>query len=72
MSTRISSFSGPYFPVFGLNIKRYSVSLRIQSKCTKTGTSKAPNMDTFHAAFVKVFYITHAETKDFKQYLKIL
>ena len=27
-----SSFSGPYFPAFGLNTKRYSVSLRIHSK----------------------------------------
>ena len=25
-------FSGPYFPVFSLNTKIYSVSLRIQSK----------------------------------------
>ena len=26
-------FSGPYFPTFGLNTERYSVYLRIQSKC---------------------------------------
>ena len=25
--------SGPYFPAFGLNMERYKVSLRIQSKC---------------------------------------
>ena len=28
-SVRIRSFSGPYFPSFGLNTERYSVSLRI-------------------------------------------
>ena len=35
-SARIWSFSGPYFPTFGLNTERYFVSLRIQSKCGKT------------------------------------
>ena len=33
-------FSGPYFPVFGLNTKRCSVSLRIQSECAKIWTKK--------------------------------
>ena len=31
----IRSFSGPYFPEFGLNTKRYRGSLRIQSECRK-------------------------------------
>ena len=44
-------FSGPYFPAFGLNTKRYSVSLRIQSKCGKMHTRKTPYLDTFHTAF---------------------
>ena len=48
-SVRIRSFSGPYFPAFGLNTKRYSVSLRIQSECTKIRTRKTPNTDTFYA-----------------------
>ena len=30
-NVRIRSNSGPYFPAFGLNTERYSVSLRIQS-----------------------------------------
>ena len=34
-SVRIQSYSGPYFSAFGLNTKRYRVSLRIQSKCGK-------------------------------------
>ena len=29
------SFPSPYFPAFGLNTERLSVSLRIQSKCRK-------------------------------------
>ena len=33
-------FSGPYFPAFGLNTERYSVSLRIQSECGKMRTEK--------------------------------
>ena len=33
----IRSFSGPYFPVFGLNAERYRVSLRIQSECLNAG-----------------------------------
>ena len=37
-SVRIRSYSGPYFPAFGLNTEGYSVSLRIQSKCVKIQT----------------------------------
>ena len=48
-SFRIRSFSGLYFPVFGLNMKSYSVSLRIQSKLGKLRTRKTLNTDTFHA-----------------------
>ena len=36
-------FSGPYFPVFGLNTEIYSVHLRPE---------KTPHLDTFHAVFV--------------------
>ena len=31
-SVRIRSFSGPYFPAFGRNTERYSLSLHIQSE----------------------------------------
>ena len=37
------------FPAFGLTMERYSVSLLIQSECTKIRTRKTPNTDTFHA-----------------------
>ena len=49
-SVHIRSYSGPYFPAFGLNTERYEVSLRIQSKCRKIRTRITPNTDTFHAA----------------------
>ena len=45
-------FSGPYYPLFGLNTEIYSVNLRIQSKCRKYGAEKTPYLDTFHAVVV--------------------
>ena len=48
-SVRIWSYSGPYFPAFGLNKERYSVSNRIQSKCGKVRTRITPNTDTSYA-----------------------
>ena len=48
-SVHIRSFSGPYFPVFGLNTRRTTVSLRSQSECEKIRVSKTPNKETFHA-----------------------
>ena len=40
MCIRIRSFSGPYYPAFGLNTKIYKVILLIQSKSVKTQTRK--------------------------------
>ena len=34
-SVRIQSFSGPYFPAFGLNTEVYRVNFRIQTECGK-------------------------------------
>ena len=49
-------FSGPYFPVFGLNREIYGVNLRIQSQYTgKYGPEKTPYLDAFHAAEVSNF-----------------
>ena len=39
-SVRIPSFSGPYFPAFGLNMEPYGVSLRIQFECRKNVDQK--------------------------------
>ena len=36
-SVRIWNYSGPLFPAFGLNAKRYGVSLSILSECGKIG-----------------------------------
>ena len=55
-SVRIRSFSGPYFPAFGLNAERYSVSLRIQSEYGKIRTRKTPNTDTSHEVFVNLIH----------------
>ena len=36
----MKSFSGPYYPAFGLNTETYGVSLRIQFECGKIRTKK--------------------------------
>ena len=50
---RIWSYSGPYFPAFGLNTERYFVSLSVQSECGKIRTRITPNADTFYAVIAK-------------------
>ena len=42
-SVRIQSYSGSYFPAFGLN------TVHIQSECGKILTRITPNTDTFYA-----------------------
>ena len=39
--SKYGAFSGPYFPVFGLNMGIYFVNLRIMSKYSKTWTRKS-------------------------------
>ena len=46
-SVRIRSYSGPHFPVFRLNTKRYGVSLRIQSKCGKNADQNNSEFEHF-------------------------
>ena len=71
-SVRIRSFSGPYFPAFGLNTEIYSVwteygeILRIQSECGKILTRKSPNTDTFHAVSVSIFVRKSGGQDNFK------
>ena len=48
-SIRTWSFSGLYFPAFGLNTEIYFVNLGIQSEFRKIWTTKTPSTDTFHA-----------------------
>ena len=45
-SVGIWSYSGPHFPVFGLNTERDGVSLHIQSECREMWTRLTPNKDT--------------------------
>ena len=56
-SVRIQSYSGPHFPVFGLNMERYGVSLPIQSKCREMLTRITPNMDTFHGVIPSIYLL---------------
>ena len=49
---RIQSYSGLYFPAFGLNMERSEVSLRIQSECGKMWTRITQNTDTFYAVLL--------------------
>ena len=46
-SVRIRSYSGLYFPSFGLNTEKYIVSLRIQAEYGKIRTIITLNTDTF-------------------------
>ena len=54
-SVRFRSYSGSHFPVFGLNMEKYSVSLQIQSKCEKMRTRTTSNSDTFYAVKGAIF-----------------
>ena len=56
-------FSGPFFPVFGLNTERYRVSLRILSECGKMWTRKNSVFGHFsHSdiSLLSIIIITHA------------
>ena len=66
-SVHIRSYSGLYFPAFGLNTDRYGVSLRIQSECGKIRTRITPNTNTFHAVaipFFEVLYTSLVKTRN--------
>ena len=69
-SFRILSFSGPYFPAFGLNTKRYEVSLRIQSECGKIRTRKNSEYGQFSRSDESV-RSSHSILKLFEKGLKV-
>ena len=48
-------FSGPYFPVLGLNTEIYCVNLRIKLEYGKIQTRKTPYLDTFLSVFELCF-----------------
>ena len=49
---QIRSYSGPYFPAFGMNTEIYFLSLRIESECGKRWTRITQNTDTFYAVML--------------------
>ena len=59
---RIRSYYGLHFPTFGL--KRYGVSLHIQSEYEKIGTRIIPNTDTFFAVERPFSWLTSSATDD--------
>ena len=67
---QIGSFSGQYFPGFGLNTKIYGVNLRIHFKYGKYGPEKDPYLDNFHTVmFLRIqlmikYYIIIANVTD--------
>ena len=56
-NARSRSFSGPYFPTFGLNTEIRRVNLRFSSKCGKIRSRKTLNTDTLHAVIMYSFAI---------------
>ena len=56
-SVQVKRFSGPYFPVFGLNTKIYPVNLGIQSKYGKIRTRKSSVFGHFY--HIEYFRIRH-------------
>ena len=48
--SKYGGFSGPCFPVFGLNTEIYSINLRIQSEYREIRTGKTPYLYTFRDA----------------------
>ena len=71
-SVRIRSFSGTYFPAFGLILERCAVSLRIQTEYGKNGLEKTPNKDTFHGVGASFDPFIHNVIKMAKDTLGIL
>ena len=58
----IRSFSGPYFLAFELNTDRFSVSLRIKSKCGEIRTRKTANTDKFYAVIWSEVHLRPSRT----------
>ena len=52
-SVRIRSYSGPYFPAFGLNTERYGLSFRIQSERGKIRTINTPITHIYNTVLIE-------------------
>ena len=64
-SVHIRSFSGLYFPIFTLNMKIYSVNIRIHSEYGKKRTRKILTTDTFYLVFIIDFEYVFCHMKLF-------
>ena len=56
-NVRIRSNSGPYFPAFGLNTERYSVSLRILLKNYWTHLFSKARQTRAEVVAIHIFYV---------------
>ena len=65
-SVRTRSYSGPYFPSFGLNTERYRVSLRIQSKCGKILARITKNKNTLYAVITAIPSLNVSQSQQLK------
>ena len=73
--SKYAVFSGMYFPAFGVNLERYSVSLCIQSKCGKMQTRANPLFGHFsHSATLKrrKWYLYQANSRNHIKYKNLL
>ena len=71
-SVCIMSYSGLYFPAFGLNTERQSLSLRIQSENEKMRTRIIANTDTFYSVNVQCINVSLARMFLVKSFHKII
>ena len=62
-NVQIRSFSGPYFPMFGLNMEVYGVNLRIQSTYGKIRIRKNSAFGRFLRTGTLSFNILHFDKK---------
>ena len=60
-------FSGPCFPVFGLNTETYVLNLGIQSKCRKIRTRKNAIFKGQSSRKIPVFHLQFLERKSYSK-----
>ena len=63
--SRYGVFSGPYFPIFGLNTDIYGVNLKFGRNTGKYGPEKTPYLDIFYTVKISpriLFLVVHIQT----------
>ena len=79
---KYGAFSGPYFPVFGLNTEIYGVNSVSSPNTRKFGPEKTPYLDAFYAVFkfvtllifrrTVVFFMSNITLNFFRAALQLL